>query len=62
MMKAIKEYIKEETAEEGVQFVVLAVLGLSCAVAIGWWVWSVLEKQTNASKCGGKNANPFCIE
>lgn len=61
MKNILMKYIKEDTAAEDIQVVILTVIGLSCAIAIGWWVWNILSDQANSTKCDG-NANPFCIE
>lgn len=62
MKDKIARYIADEKAAEDIQVVMFTVIGISCAIAIGWWIWNTLAAQTEKSKCGGKNANPFCVE
>ena len=62
MIEKIRNYLIDETAAEDIQVVMFTVIGISCAIAIGWWIWNTLAAQTEKSKCGGQNANPFCVE
>lgn len=62
MKNAIARYMKNEEAAEDIQVVILTVVGLGCAVAVGWWIWNVLSNNANKSKCGSNNASPFCVE
>lgn len=61
-MKQIKEYIQEEDAIDNLPAtVLLMVIGIALATALGWWIWNTLQKRTESSSCAN-NPSPFCIE
>lgn len=62
MKNAIREYIHDESAvDEAVGKIIFIVIAITCAMAIGWWIWNTLKKRTEASRCANSNS-PFCVE
>ncbi|MEY8379432.1 hypothetical protein [Ileibacterium valens] len=56
-------YWQDETAgiEDMPAKMVLLVVGISCAVGFGWYVWNLLAERTQRASCA-ENPGPFCIE
>lgn len=62
MKNIICSYIRDEKAvDEAVSKMIFIVLGITCAMALGWWVWNILQSRTEQSNCANSNS-PWCVE
>lgn len=59
IIKQIDMYIHEEEASESIQTMVLAIVSLGVAIALGWWIWNLLKKSTKKEDCNNSDS-PFC--
>lgn len=57
----MKSYLKNETAAASIETVVLVVVALVVAIAVGWWVFNIVKSQATKSKCSS-GGSPFCVE
>lgn len=61
MEQMIRSYFMDEKAAEDVKTMLLTVAAIGTSIAVGWYVWNMIQNQTEKQKCNG-SANPFCIE
>lgn len=61
MQKLIRSYYSDDTAAEDVKVMLLTVAAIGSSIAVSWYIFSMIQKQTDKQKCNG-NANPFCVE
>jgi len=62
MKNAIKSYVKDESAlDESVTKMLFIVIGIGCAMAVGWYIWNTLQKKTSKADCTNSNS-PWCVE
>lgn len=61
MQKLIRSYYSDDTAAEDVKVMLLTVAAIGTSIAVGWYIFNMIQKQTDKQKCNG-SANPFCVE
>lgn len=59
IMKPVQAYLQDEEASESIQTMVLAIVSLGVAIALGWWIWNLLKKSTKKEDCSSSDS-PFC--
>lgn len=60
MLEKCKCYLTDESANEGLNMIVVTCIGLAVAIAAGFWIWSTLKSQADSSSCSS-SSSPFCM-
>lgn len=58
---AVNYWKDEDAVDDSITKIIMIVVGIACATAVGWYVWNILQKRTEQSSCAN-NPGPFCVE
>ena len=61
MKQIITQYWKDEAAAESIETIILTIVSISIAIAVGWTIYNSVKRSTEKESCD-VNASPFCVE